>query len=188
MTQTFGSKFGIRGLATGLALAFFLTVIVVVSAAVSPGTYFPSSDSFNGDFAPGSSHLSRGTPSCTVNADLSIDCSAFTLGGVGHTNADLVLSANYRFDFVCNNPAGGKNRNNEIEPHSANFTDSAAVNIPSSKNGQLSVPTISADMDDFSASCPNGNWELVGTPQLVSFSYTLTFDGFNSPYITIAQP
>ena len=38
------------------------------------------------------------------------------------------------------------------------------------------------------ATCPNGNWTketLHSTITLSSFTYTLTFAGFTSPYITI---
>ena len=49
-------------------------------------TYGPGPGSFIPTNAPGSSHLASGSPSCTVDANLSIDCSAYVLGGVGNTN------------------------------------------------------------------------------------------------------
>ena len=39
--------------------------------------------------------------------------------------------------------------------------------------------------------CPNANWTATirpGPQTLLSFSYTLTFVGFTSAYITISQP
>src|SRR6266487_6100070 len=100
-----------------LALATMLVAAIAfpaaASAAVAPGTYGPNPGSFNPANAPGSSHLTSGSPSCTVNADLSIDCSAYVLGGVGHTNADVLLTANYTAIVDCFNP--GTNPNNPIE-------------------------------------------------------------------------
>jgi hypothetical protein len=76
----------IRRLGIVTALAMFLFALSAAAAlAVAPGAYTPTADSFNSANAPGSSHLASGSPSCTVNADLSIDCSSYVLGGVGHT-------------------------------------------------------------------------------------------------------
>src|SRR5215216_3314837 len=79
-------------------------------AAVSPGTYGAV---FDADDAKTGVHVQTGTPQCTVNADLSINCTGYELGGVGNTNADAVLSAQWTADVACNNPAGGKNKNND---------------------------------------------------------------------------
>src|SRR4029450_12583716 len=84
-------------------------------AAVAPGTYTPTADSFNSANAPGSSHLASGSVSCTVNANLSISCSPYVLGGVGHTNATVSLVASYSAIIDCYNP--GTNPNNPIESH-----------------------------------------------------------------------
>jgi hypothetical protein len=124
-----------------------------------------------------------------VNADLSIDCSAYVLGGVGNTNATVSLVANYTATIDCNNP--GNNRNNPIESHTATFSASDTATVASTRNGQLRVPT--QDVSPFEAPqvCPNPNWipEIrEGTLQLLSFRYTLTFAGFTSPYITISEP
>jgi hypothetical protein len=171
------------GIITGL-----LTLLVAVSAsvalaAVSPGTYTPTASSFNPANAPGSSHLTSGSPSCTVNADRSIDCSAYVLGGVGHTNADVNLSANYSATIDCTNHGG-----NLVESHTAVFSDTSSGTVRSSKNGQLSVPAQSVSPFGAPQVCPNPNWTPSirgGTVTLNSFTYTLTFAGFASPYITI---
>ena len=94
-----------------------LTLLVAVSAsvalaAVSPGTYGPDPGSFNPANAPGSSHLTSGTPQCVVNTALDVDCSAYTLGGVGHTNADVSLTASYSGTIDCTNHGG-----NLVESH-----------------------------------------------------------------------
>ena len=157
------------------------------SASVAPGTYTPNPGSFNPANAPGSSHLASGSPSCTVNADLSINCSAYVLGGVGHTNADVLLTANYTAIVDCFNP--GTNPNNPIESHQTSVSPRSEATVTSTKNGQLSVPTRSVSFTGEPVGCPNPNWTPVirpGSQTLTSFSYTLTFAGFTSPYITIS--
>jgi hypothetical protein len=173
------------GIITGLS-TLLLAASASVALAVTPATYSPTSDSFNPANAPGSSHLASGTPQCVVNADLSIDCSAYVLGGVGHTNATVALLANYTAIIDCNNP--GSNKNNPVESHTANFSASSTATVASTKNGQLSVPAQSVSPFSAPQVCPNPNWipEIrSGTLQLLSFTYTLTFADFTSPYITI---
>jgi hypothetical protein len=158
------------------------------SASVAPGTYTPTADSFSSANAPGSSHLANGSPSpeCTVNADLSINCGAYTLGGVGHTNADALLTASYSATIDCFNP--GTNPNNPVESHTTTFSQSNEITVTSTKNGQLSVPAQSVSPFSAPQVCPNPNWTpqiRPGTLTLNSFSSTLTFAGFGSPYITI---
>jgi hypothetical protein len=170
-----------------VALAALVGAIAAISAVafagVAPATYNPTADSFNGANAPGSSHLTSGTPSCTVNADRSINCSAYVLGGVGHTNADVSLSASYSATIDCTNKGG-----NLVESHTSNFSASSSAKATSSKNGQLSVPTQSVSPFGAPQVCPNPNWTPSirgGTVTLNSFTYTLTFAGFSSAFITI---
>jgi hypothetical protein len=164
-----------------------LTLLVAVSAsvalAVAPGTYTPTSGSFNPANAPGSAHLASGTVQCVVNADLDVDCSAYVLGGVGHTNADVSLSATYSATIDCTNHGG-----NLVESHTSTFSDSSSATLTSSRNGQLRVPAQSASAFGAPQVCPNPNWTpsiRPGTLVLETFTYTLTFAGFSSPYITI---
>jgi len=156
----------------------------VAFAAVAPGTYTPTASSFNGANAPGSSHLTSGSPSCTVNADRSIDCSAYVLGGVGRTNADVSLTASYSATIDCTNHGGSL-----VESHTSNFSADSNATATSSKNGQLSVPAQSVSgLSSAPQVCPNSNWTPSirgGVVTLNSFTYTLTFAGFTSPYITI---
>jgi hypothetical protein len=152
-------------------------------AAVAPGTYTPTADSFNSANAPGSSHLTSGSPSCTVNADRSIDCTAYVLGGVGHTNATVDLAASYSATIDCTNNGG-----NLVESHTSTFSADSTASVASTKNGQLSVPAQSVSPFSAPQVCPNPNWTPSirgGTVTLNSFTYTLTFAGFGSPYITI---
>jgi hypothetical protein len=163
-----------------------IALFASAALAVTPGTYLPTADSFNAANAPGSSHLASGSPSCTVNADLSINCSAYVLGGVGNTNATVSLVANYTAIIDCFNP--GTNPNNPIESHTATFSASSTATVASTRNGQLRVPAQSVSPFSVPQVCPNPNWTPVirtGTLQLLDFTYTLTFAGFSSPYITI---
>jgi hypothetical protein len=155
-------------------------------ASVSPGTFTAT---FNSSQAPASSHVANGSaqPTCTVAADLSISCNSYTLGGVGHTNADVLLTANYTAIVDCFNP--GTNPQNPIESHQTTFSPTSKTTVTSSKNGQLAVPVQSVSFTGAPVGCPNPNWTPVirpGSQTLTSFSYTLTFAGFSSPYITIA--
>jgi hypothetical protein len=172
-----------------LALATVLVAAIAFPAAasaVAPGTYTPTSDSFNSANAPGSSHLASGSPSCTVGTDASLSCSAYVLGGVGHTNATVDLSATYTATIDCFNK--GTNKNNPVESHTSTFSADSTATVASSRNGQLRVPAQSVSPFSAPQVCPNPNWTpqiRPGTLQLLEFTYTLTFADFTSPYITI---
>jgi hypothetical protein len=169
-----------------LAVSALLLMASAASAQVAPGTYTPTADSFNSANAPGSSNLKSGTPACTVNADRSIDCNAFVLSGVGSTNADVSLSASYSATIDCTNRGG-----NLVEFHTSTFSDTSGETLTSSRNGQLRVAAQSVSPFGAPQVCPNPNWTPSirgGTVTLNSFTYTLTFAGFSSPYITISEP
>ena len=125
-------KIGIIAVLSLLVTAF---AAVPALAQVAPGTYTPTADSFDSANAPGSSHLRSGTPQCIVNADLDVDCSAYVLGGVGNTNADVSLTADYSATIDCTNHGG-----NLVESHTSTFADSSEATVVSSRNGQLRVP------------------------------------------------
>jgi hypothetical protein len=172
------------GIITTLLMLAMAVTATVAMAAVSPGTYTPTAGSFDPANAPGSSHLTSGTPQCVVDSSLNVTCSAYVLGGVGHTNADVSLTASYSATIDCTNHGG-----NLVESHTSTFADSSSGTVRSSKNGQLSVPAQSVSAFGAPQVCPNPNWTpsiRAGTLVLNSFTYTLTFAGFDSPYITIA--
>jgi hypothetical protein len=161
-----------------------VTLLAAVSAAtalaVAPGTY---PGSVNGANAPGSSHLASGTIACTVNANLSIDCNNYVLGGVGNTNATVSLSADYSATINCTNKGG-----NLVETHTSNFSATSTATVASTRNGQLRVPAQSASPFSAPQVCPNPNWTpsiAPGTLVLNEFTYTLTFAGFSSPAVLI---
>ena len=173
------------GIVTALLTLLMALSASAASAAVAPGTYGPDAGSFNPANAPGSSHLTSGSPSCTVATNLSISCSSYVLGGVGHTNATVSLAASYSATIDCTNHGG-----NLVESHTADFTASSSANVASTRNGQLTVPTRSANPFSAPQVCPNPNWTpsiRPGTLTLNSFTYTLTFAGFGSAYITISR-
>jgi hypothetical protein len=175
-------RIGIIGGLPMLLVALFASA----AFAVTPGTYTPTADSFNSANAPGSSHLASGTVQCVVNADLSINCSPYVLGGVGHTNATVSLTADYTAIVDCFNP--GTNPNNPIESHETTFSPTSTVTVASTRNGQLRVPARSVSFSGAPIGCPNPNWTPTirpGSVQLLEFTYTLTFQDFTSPYITI---
>jgi len=139
--------------------------------------------------APSGTHLQTGSIGCTVGSDLSVTCTSFELAGVGHTNADVSLVANYTATILCSNK--GVNPNNSIEPQTTSFSAGDTFTANSSKNGRLRVRDGVADPDASAAedACPNPNWtaDITGLT-LVSFTYSVTFDGFTLPYILITGP
>ena len=145
------------------------------------------------DNAPSGAHYANrsGQPVCTFNANTAtLTCTATEIQGVGHTNATVVTSVNTRFTGVCKNP-GSKSK--VVDPFTETETSSESVNIPSERNGALRVPEQTATgtseaefLADFT--CPNPLWEPDVTNITISWSYTLTFDGFDDPAISITGP
>jgi hypothetical protein len=142
--------------------------------------------------APSGTHLQAGTIGCTVGTDGTVTCSAFELGGVGHTNAVVDLVANYSATIDCTNKGGEL-----VESHSQDVTvESGPVTIRPDRNGRLRVSARTANAPTNNqilqqADCPNPNWTPSvhgGSVTLESFTYTLTFAGFTEPYITITGP
>jgi hypothetical protein len=170
-------KIGIIAVLSLMALALAAVPALAQTTTINPAN------------APSGTHLQSGTIGCTVNPDLSVTCSSFELAGVGNTNANVSLVANYSATIDCNNP--GNNRNNPIETHTATFSAGETFTAASTKNGRLRVDQ--ADANPFSAPqvCPNDRWipEIRdGTLVLNDFTYSVTFAGFTSPYILITGP
>jgi hypothetical protein len=166
-----------------LALSALLLMASAASAQVAPGTYTPTAGSFDSANAPGSSNLKSGTVQCVVNDDRSIDCSSYVLAGVGNTNANVSLTASYSATIDCTNHGG-----NLVESHTSTFSDTSAATLTPARNGQLRVGERSVSPFGAPQVCPNPNWTPSirgGSVTLNSFTYTLTFVGFSSPYITI---
>jgi hypothetical protein len=169
-----------------LTLPMALAAVVAFPAAASAAI----TTTFNPANAPTGTHVQTGTPSCTVTG-LNVSCSSFELAGVGHTNAQADLSVRYSATVVCINNGG----NPSDSQHQGTFTATASTGQLSPKNGRLTVPSLSATaptVQEFLAqqTCPNPNWTptIPGGITLSSFTYTVSFEGFSGPYITITGP
>lgn len=164
-----------------------LALVVMSALAITAGAALAGT-TFDASAAPSGTHVQSGTPGCTV-VNNTVQCASYELAGVGNANATATLSATYSATVDCTNNGGklvpvkssvqsGPSTTGQIEP----------------KNGRLLVPALSGPGAPSSqsfldaATCPNGNWTkslASGSPTLESWVYTLTFAGFNSPYITI---
>jgi hypothetical protein len=175
-----------------LLVALLALVSLTASAALAVEI---RTENFNN--APGGTHYVQGTPLpvCTV-AGLTVTCPTqpFELAGVGNTNATATLSAAYSATVDCFNP--GNNPNNPVESHTQSLSTSTSSGLLSPQNGRLTISPLTATAPteaDFqaAATCPNPNWTPVvrpGTLQLVSYTFTVTFEGFSAPAITITGP
>jgi hypothetical protein len=153
-------------------------LLLMASAASAATTITPAN-------APSGTHLQSGAIGCTVGNDgLTVSCTAFELAGVGNTNAFVSLTANYSGVVDCFNHGG-----NLVESHETTFSATNEATLTPTRNGRLRVGARSVSPDlDLAEPCPNPNWTPefhAGSPTLDSFTYTLTFAGFSSPYITI---
>jgi hypothetical protein len=121
-----------------------------------------------------------------------VSCTGFTLAGVGNTNATETLTATYTATVVCVNPGG----NTSDSQHQGSFTSSTPpIQLVPDRNGNLVVSPVSVSAPTASQfvaqqTCPNPGWtpEVQGPITLQSFTYTLQFVGFSTPYITITGP
>jgi hypothetical protein len=142
--------------------------------------------------APSGTHLKSGTPGCSVDSSGDVSCAGYTLAGVGNTNAVETLTATYTATVVCVNPGG----NTSDSQHQGSFTSSTPpVQLTPDRNGNLVVNPLSVSAptaDQFVArqSCPNAGWtpEVRGPITLQSYTYTLQFVGYSTPYITLTGP
>jgi hypothetical protein len=143
--------------------------------------------------APTGTHLQTGTIGCSVDGTTQlVSCTSYELAGVGNSNATGSLVTSYTATVQCRNHGG-----QIVEVKSQVTTAPTSTGSLSPKNGRLAVPSLSSSpvptAADFIAQavCPNKNWTkelLDGTITLSSFTYTLTFAGFTSAYITVTGP
>jgi hypothetical protein len=159
------------------------SALLVMSSVGSAATVF------NNSTAPQGAHYSNnsGEPVCSVGAT-AVSCTGTSIAGVGNTAATVVLSVTTTFSGVCHNP--GTN-SKVVEPFSDSDTNSSSQRATPSRNGRLDVAAQSTPIpsqEDFEATftCPNPNWTPEVTSSGTSFTYTLTFDGFTQPAITIS--
>jgi hypothetical protein len=145
--------------------------------------------SFTGNTAPAGAHYAAGAvePTCSVSG-LTVSCTGTVIGGVGNTDATLALSVSYSATVQCRNN-GGKIVNVKTQITTATPLPDELTDV---RNGQLTVSSFSSSPPSTqsfldAAICPNGNWDKVplGSPVVSSFTYTLTFDGFDLAAITV---
>ncbi len=165
-----------------IAVLSMLVVALVAVPALAATTFNPAA-------APTGTHLATKspTPTCTVSGG-TVNCNSYTLAGVGNADATATLNASYSATVDCRNH-GGK----VVESHSQSTTVSSSTGELQPKNGKLVVPALTATRPTNAqftalATCPNPNWTAEirsGTIALSSFTYTLTFEGFQGAYIRI---
>ena len=165
--------------------------LVTLAAALAVPVAWAATPVFNGANAPSGTHVQSGTPDCTVSGFI-VTCSSFNLAGVGNKDASANLSATYSGTVLCTNPAG-----NVAPGQTQNPTLNTTSGSLSPKNGQLTVPSLSSTSDAATieaalkqnTACPNRKWTKSvesGSIVLVGYTYTVTFQGFSGPYITIS--
>ena len=166
-----------------VALAMVLLTLFGVAAAAA----------VNFDNAPSGAHFRKGfaEPVCTsstvpTTGAITVTCTGTQIAGVGNTNADLLLTVEGTANFVCHNPGN----ENIVEPHSGSVSETTEATLVPSRNGTLVVPAQSVSISPEEAAaqfeCPNANWteEFTGFSDL-SFTYSLTFVGFDAPAILV---
>jgi hypothetical protein len=171
------------GIITTLAMLVMALSASVALAAITT--------TFNPAAAPTGTHLQSGAIGCSVTTGV-VTCTPYELAGVGNADATATLNAMYSATVQCRNHGG-----QIVEVKSQTQAAPTTTGRLRPKNGRLDVPQLQSGpvpsdaTFEANATCPNGNWTketLDSTITLSSFTYTLTFTGFNSPYITITGP
>src|SRR5215213_11096502 len=168
-------------------------IIAVLALLVTALAAVPALAATNFANAPQGAHYRQGSvePVCTstttpTTGAITVSCTGTQIAGVGNTNAELLLAVEGTANFVCHNPGN----ENIVEPHSASVSETTETTLVPSRNGTLVVPAQSVSISPEEAAaqfeCPNPNWteEFTGFTDL-SFTYSLTFVGFDAPAILV---
>jgi hypothetical protein len=166
---------------------FAIAALAVAALLVSASAALAVTNFAN---APSGAHYRSGfgEPVCTTSGTttLTVSCTGTQIGGVGNTNAELDLAVTATANFVCHNPGN----DNIVEPHSGSVSEETSATLAPSRNGTLVVDAKSVSLTPQEAgaqfTCPNPKWreEFVGFSN-PSFTYSLTFAGFDQPAILI---
>lgn len=175
-----------------------LPVIALALAACSETTTGPTptptprfTTTFGSSTSPSGAHYQQGfgEPVCSI-LGVSVSCTGTEIGGVGNTDATLLVTVIAEATVQCRNKGG-----NIVEVKSQLEEETSSDDHTDVRNGTLYVSafTVAGPTDEeflAAATCPNGNWTklLLGSPVVRSYQYSLTFDGFNSPAISITGP
>lgn len=145
------------------------------------------------DRAPTGAHYRQGygEPVCSING-LAVSCTGTQIAGVGNNDAAVKLAVSYAATVQCRNN-GGKIVDVKTQTTVSNPAPDETTEI---RNGTLVVNPFSASNPPTNqtfydlATCPNPNWTkvLLGTPRVTGYTYTLTFDGYQLPAITVTYP
>ncbi|WP_153503698.1 hypothetical protein [Cumulibacter manganitolerans] len=164
----------------------------IVSAAVmmlGMGTAAYAATTVDLDNAPNGTHFVKGTTAdCTVDGGV-VTCGSYELAGVGNIDATASLDATYAATVNCRNHGG-----QVVESHSQSTSVASSTGALSPENGRLTVPTLTSGMTpsaaqfEEQATCPNPNWTSevdASSIALTGYTYTLSFDGYTEPAVTI---
>jgi hypothetical protein len=168
-----------------------MNLLMLAAAACAAPAALAGTPTYDDAAAPNGTHVQSGSPDCEISNYI-VTCSAYELAGVGNTNATASLSTTYSGTVLCTNPGGNVAPGQTQYP---SMTTSSGSLSP--KNGRLLVPSLSSSSSEAAigaslmqnTACPNGKWTKSvkpGTIAVVGYTYTLTFTGYNSPYITIS--
>lgn len=170
----------------GLSLAAVLIAPAAWGITVTGTTVFQ-------DRAPTGAHYRQGASvtQCTITG-LAVDCTGTQIAGVGNNDADVSLTVTYDATVRCRNHGGQivdvKTQTTVSTPAPDETTALRNGTLVVDAFGTSNPPTNQTFLD--LAKCPNPNWtpELLGTPRVTSFTYTLTFQGYTAPAITVTYP
>lgn len=166
--------------------ALGLSLAAVLAAPAAWGAVFQ-------DRAPTGAHFRQGfgDPVCSING-LTVSCTGTEIAGVGNNDANVMLAVTYSATVQCRNNGG----------QIVDVKTQSTVSVPAPdetteiRNGTLVVAPFSASNPPSNqtfldlATCPNPNWTkvLLGTPTVTGYTYTLTFEGYSLPAITVSYP
>src|SRR5215204_2420812 len=111
-------------------------IIAVLSLLVTALAAVPALAVTDFSNAPSGAHYARGSaePVCTLTGT-TVTCTGTTIGGVGNTDATVLLAVTSTFTGTCTNPGG-----HLVEPFTDSATNTTSTTLTSTRNGQLIVP------------------------------------------------
>jgi hypothetical protein len=158
-------------------------------AALTVSTAWAVTEFNNPNASPSGAHYRQGfgEPVCEIVNNL-MTCTETRIAGIGNLDGDVVLAVSAGGTCVCTNGGG-----NVVEVKAQLVGTTSGDDFTKNKNGTLIVSEISAavptDAQLLAATeCPksdsrNANWTKSLSGRTVSYTYTLTMQGFQDPII-----